>query len=285
MTGCAERLKTYTWSLESVATPATSPWLNPDGICSQPGTSSKVIARSPSAICSGSPFATRLRRLCRRHRRALECGHHLVDEHAERVQRTVDRHVAEQWSEDDVLDAGPVDQLRNLIAHLARRSDVRLVIRDFLVEVRSEGRRRCRQVVFVPQFDQAVVVLAEIWSSDLQRLALRVGDEQCPNRADPWLPVIAGMIAVPRLPVPIDCDFQSLTTIRQDRRKTLLTDPRHAVARARRVPDRRMRLLHRRELDRHVVEPVEAPLVVEPRRTQPEEQDLELLPKAIPRLL
>src|SRR5262245_35181329 len=108
MTGCAERLKTYTWSVESVATPATSPWLNPDGSCSQPGTSSKVSAPSPSAIWSGSPFATRLRRLCRHHRRASECGHHLVDEHAERIQRAADRHVTEQRSEDDVLDAGPV---------------------------------------------------------------------------------------------------------------------------------------------------------------------------------
>src|SRR5229473_6337097 len=50
MTGCSLRLKTNTRSAESVATPATSPWLQPDGSCSQSGTSSKVNVLSPTSM-------------------------------------------------------------------------------------------------------------------------------------------------------------------------------------------------------------------------------------------
>src|SRR5256885_16994258 len=106
MIGCSDRLKTYTRSRESVATPATSPWLKPSGICSQLGTSSKVTARSLRAMCSGAPF-----RLGARYGRRGERGHHFVDELFERVQGTIDGHVAEQRSEHDVLDAGAVDEI------------------------------------------------------------------------------------------------------------------------------------------------------------------------------
>src|SRR6266702_4081975 len=50
MTGCSLRLKTNNRSCESVATPATSPWLQPEGSCSQSGTSSKVNVLSPTSI-------------------------------------------------------------------------------------------------------------------------------------------------------------------------------------------------------------------------------------------
>src|SRR6266852_2235695 len=50
MTGCSLRLKTNTRSVESVATPATSPWLQPAGSCSQSGTSSNVKVLSPTSM-------------------------------------------------------------------------------------------------------------------------------------------------------------------------------------------------------------------------------------------
>src|SRR5229473_2484157 len=50
MTGCSLRLKTNTRSAASVATPATSPWLQPGGSCSQSGTSSKVNVLSPTSM-------------------------------------------------------------------------------------------------------------------------------------------------------------------------------------------------------------------------------------------
>src|SRR5256885_14604098 len=141
MIGCSDRLKTYTRSRESVATPATSPWLKPSGICSQFGTSSKVTARSLRAMCSGAPF-----RLCARYGRGRERGHYLIDELFKRVQRTIDRHVAEQRSQHDILEAGALDQVRNLVAHLVRGADVRLVVGDVLVQIGREALRRGWQV-------------------------------------------------------------------------------------------------------------------------------------------
>src|SRR5712691_532027 len=65
MTGCSLRLKTNTRSAASVATPATSPWLQPEGSCSQSGTSSKVNVLSPTSMRPS--FLERLAgcRLCR----------------------------------------------------------------------------------------------------------------------------------------------------------------------------------------------------------------------------
>src|ERR1700680_3982243 len=50
ITGCSLRLKTKTRSCESVATPATSPCVQPVGSCSQSATSSKVIVFSPTSM-------------------------------------------------------------------------------------------------------------------------------------------------------------------------------------------------------------------------------------------
>src|SRR6266540_703948 len=56
MTGCSLRLKTYTRSRESVATPATSPCHQPAGSCSQPSASSNLKLPSPTIIsCPPSP--------------------------------------------------------------------------------------------------------------------------------------------------------------------------------------------------------------------------------------
>src|SRR5258708_35336146 len=50
MTGCSPGLKTNTRSSASVATPATSPCVQPDGSCSQSGTSSNVNGLSPTSM-------------------------------------------------------------------------------------------------------------------------------------------------------------------------------------------------------------------------------------------
>src|SRR5260370_15506652 len=50
MTGCSPRLNTNTRSWASVATPATSPCVQPDGSCSHSGTSSNVNGLSPTSM-------------------------------------------------------------------------------------------------------------------------------------------------------------------------------------------------------------------------------------------
>src|ERR1041385_122876 len=56
MTGCSLRLKTKTRSCASVATPATSPCVQPEGSCSQSGTSSYLRVLSPTSM-SDCPLA------------------------------------------------------------------------------------------------------------------------------------------------------------------------------------------------------------------------------------